>query len=229
MEFLRNLFGKKQPEGTSSAVSDEDTTFLQAEPISRKRMDLLWLDPPRLTQLEQPLAQQKVITVTMGSTDSNVQDHEITQEDFEWAKQIERIVDKAYSAGQRGNFNESIRYYKEALHLAPGCDLFLMSIGVCYAEVGQKAKGLRYLERAAQISPDNTRVRENLDKVIGKKQSVEKQPPKALPVSGGHVEADKPLRCPKCGDLKRETTPRYAALICNKCGTKVTIDDYIVR
>jgi len=164
MYFLRNLFGKKQPTDTSSVISDEDAAFLQAEPISRKRMDLLWLDPPRLAQLEQPLAQHKVITVTMGSTSSNVQDYEITQEDFEWAKQIERIVNKAYSAGQRGNFNESIRYYKEVLHLAPGCDLFLMSIGVCYAQVGQKAKGLRYLERATKISPGNTRIRDNLDK-----------------------------------------------------------------
>jgi len=159
-DWQKEIAERKKAEHARLAIEQmisEISTFLQAEPISQKRMVLLWLDPPRLTQLEQPLAQQKIVTVTMGSTASNVQDHEITQEDFEWAKQIERIVDKAYSAGQRGNFNESIRYYKEALHLAPGCDLFLMSIGVCYAEVGQKAKGLRYLERAAQISPDNTR------------------------------------------------------------------------
>jgi hypothetical protein len=44
--------------GTSSTGTDEDDAFLQAEPISRKRMDLLWLDPPRLAQLQQPLAQR---------------------------------------------------------------------------------------------------------------------------------------------------------------------------
>lgn len=169
MNILRNLLGKKEPSTLPSArvqsPENDDSAFLQAEPISRKRMDLLWLDPPRLAQLGRPLAQHKVITVTMGSTSSNVQDYEITQEDFEWAKQIEPIVDKAYSAGQRGNYNESIRYYKEALLLAPGCDLFLMSIGVCYAQVGRKAKGLRYLERAAQISPGNTRIRKNLEQV----------------------------------------------------------------
>ena len=213
---------------TSSAISDEDATFLKAEPISRKRMDLLWLDPPHLAQLEQPLTQHKVITVNMGSTDSNVRDYEITQEDFKWAKQIERIVDKAFSAGQRENYNKSIRYYKEALLLAPGCDLFLMSIGVGYAQIGQKAKGLRYLKRAAKISPDNTRIHENLDKMIGKKQSAENQPKKDLPVSGGHVEADKPLHCPKCGDMKRETTPRYGTFVCNKCGAVVLLDDYNV-
>jgi DNA-directed RNA polymerase subunit RPC12/RpoP len=68
-----------------------------------------------------------------------------------------------------------------------------------------------------------------LRNLFGKKQSAENQPKKVLPVSGGHVEADKPLRCPKCGDLKRETTPRYAAFVCNKCQAIVTIDDYNVR
>ncbi len=231
VDLVHRIECRPYPSGMGFSVrciEDDDAIFLQAEPISRKRMDLLWLDPARLAQLGQLLAQHEVVTINMGSTDSNVQDYEITREDFEWAKQIEQIVDKAYSAGQNGNFNQSCSYYKEALHLAPGCDLFLMSIGVCYAEAGQKAKGLQYLKRAAQISPGNTRIRKNLDKVIGKKQSAEPQPKKALPVSGGHAEADKPLYCPNCSDKKRETTPRYAVFICDKCGTIVSIDDYIV-
>ena len=163
MGLFSNLFGKKQPD-TSSDISDEDDAFLQAEPISRKRIDLLWLDLPRLTQLEQPLAKHKVITVTMGSTSSNVQDYEIMQEDIEWAKKIEQIVNKAFVLGQRGNYSGSIQHYKKALQLAPGCDLFLMSIGTSYSQLGQKGKAIRYLERAAQISTGNTRIRENLDK-----------------------------------------------------------------
>jgi hypothetical protein len=39
-----------------------------------------------------------------------------------------------------------------------------MSIGVGYVELGEKAKGIRYLERAAQISPGNTRIKDNLAK-----------------------------------------------------------------
>lgn len=163
MGFLRSLFSIGQPIVTSGSSEDEDTALLQAEPISRKRMDLLWLDPPRLAQLGRSLEKDKMVTVTMGDS-SNLRDHELTQEDFEWAKQIEQIVDKAYSTGQRGNYRESIQHYKEALELAPGCDLFLMSIGVGYSLLGQKAKGILYLERAAQISPGNSRIRENLQK-----------------------------------------------------------------
>jgi hypothetical protein len=144
--------------------SEVDAAFLTAEPISRKRMDLLWLDPPHLAHVGQLLAQQQVITITMGAG-SAVQDHEITREDFEWAKRIERIVDKAYSAGQDGRFPDGIRLYKEALRQAPGCDLFLMSIGVGRAQIGEKARGIRFLERAVQISPGNMRIRKNLEHV----------------------------------------------------------------
>lgn len=159
MNFLRNLFGRKQE--TSTAATDEDAAFLQAEPISRRRMDLLWLDPPRLAQLGQALAQRTVVSIVLGDSSSQ-REHEITQDDFHWAKQVEEIVDKAFAAGQRGNYSESIQYYKKALDLAPGCDLFLMSVGVGYAQLGQKTKAIQYLERAAHISPGNARIRENL-------------------------------------------------------------------
>ena len=161
MDLIRKLFGKKQPSGTSRTGADIDDSILQADSISRKRMDLLWLDPPRLAQLQQPIVQTKVITVTMGDS-SNLRDHEITQEDFDWAKQVEKIVNKAFALGQCGNHRESIEQYKKALVIAPGCDLFLMSIGVSYAQLGQKRKAIQYLERAAQISPGNSRIRDNL-------------------------------------------------------------------
>lgn len=161
MGFLRDLFGKKN--GDISSSLEEDSTFLQAEPISRKRMDLLWLDPPRLAQLETPLIQYKVITVTMGDS-SNLRDHEFTMEDFQWAKQVEQIVNKAFTAGQRGKYREAIQHYQNALKLAPGCDLFLMSIGVSYAQLGQKERAVQYLQRANQISPTNMRIVDNLKK-----------------------------------------------------------------
>jgi uncharacterized membrane protein YhaH (DUF805 family)/DNA-directed RNA polymerase subunit RPC12/RpoP len=144
--------------------SDEDAVYLQAVPIARKRMDLLWLDPTRLKQVQQRVEQHGVITVSMGNS-SNISNHEITQEDVTWAKQIEKIVDIAFAAAQRNDHREAIRYYKKALELAPGCDLFLMSIGSSYAHLGQKKNALAYLERASTISPNNSRIRDNLNEV----------------------------------------------------------------
>ncbi|MDR0835580.1 MAG: tetratricopeptide repeat protein [Tannerella sp.] len=161
---LFDLFKKKRTVNPNESRIDDDDVFLQAEPVSRKRMDLLWLDTKTLHQLEQPVAQHGVITVTMGDN-SNLRDHEITQEDYDWAKGIQQIIEEAFSAGQRGNHKMAIVHYKKALELAPGCDLFLMSIGSGYAHLGQKAKALKYLEKAAQISPGNSRIRNNLNNV----------------------------------------------------------------
>jgi tetratricopeptide (TPR) repeat protein len=164
MAFLRSLFGKKQPGNTSSAIADDDTVFLQAEPISRKQMILLWLD---LDSLQLALVQNPSLYIQVSDADSDRGYHEITQVDIEWAKPIISVVDKADSANQRGNCKEAIQHYKKALKLVPGCDLLLMSIGSCYFNLGEKAKAIQYLERAAQISPGNSRICNNLNTVRG--------------------------------------------------------------
>jgi tetratricopeptide (TPR) repeat protein len=251
MNFLHNLFGKKTTD-MSSVVTDEDNAFLQAEPISRKRMDLLWLDPPRLAQLKQPIMQaaahHKVATVTLGDDSSNLRTHEITQEDFEWAKQVELIVDKAFSLGQRKKYRESIQQYKIALKLAPGCDLFLMSIGACYANLLQKAEAVQYLERAAQISPGNSRIRDTLNNArrmksngpepsqpavapsIEKKLSADNQQKKTVASESNAEWSNKPLHCPKCNTKLHDKTPRFGMIRnCSNCGASFTISNYIIK
>ena len=176
MSFWNKFFGKPaanshhgagpsgeipSPAGGSRGVDDDDR-LLEAEPIARKRMDLLWLDPPRLAQVQQAVGQHGAVTVTMGDS-SSLRDHSIDKEDVDWARQIEQMVDRAFAAGKRGHYEDAIRHYKQALGLAPGCDLFLMSVGASYAQLHKKAQAVRYLQRAAQISPGNARIRENLN------------------------------------------------------------------
>ncbi|PYV39179.1 MAG: hypothetical protein DMG09_09830 [Acidobacteria bacterium] len=38
-----------------------------------------------------------------------------------------------------------------------------MSIGVAYIQLGEKERGIRFLERSAQISPKVGRIRRNLE------------------------------------------------------------------
>lgn len=163
MSLLRDLLKNKPPSGPEDGGTDADAELLEAPPISRKRTDLLWLDPPHLAQVGQALVQHEVVRLQLGFG-SRQHEHEITREDHAWAKEIEKVVDRAFETGREGDHLRSIEAYKEALRMAPGCDLFLMSVGVCYAFLGQKTKSLQFLERAASISPDNDRIRENLDK-----------------------------------------------------------------
>jgi tetratricopeptide (TPR) repeat protein len=88
--------------------------------------------------------------------------HEVTYEDLLWAKQIEPLADKASAAYCSGNYKLSIAYYKKALEYAPGCDVYLMNIGNAYARLRKKKKAIKYLERAANISPDSFRIRDEL-------------------------------------------------------------------
>jgi len=164
MSLLRDLLkDKKAPAASDGPAVDEDAVLLGAEPISRKRMDLLWMDPPHLAQVGAALVRNETVRVQMGFG-SSVREHDIVREDYSWAKEIETIVDRAFDAGQRGDHLRSIEAYKEALRMAPGCDLFLMSVGTNYALLGQKAKAIAFLERAAAISPGNDRIRENLER-----------------------------------------------------------------
>lgn len=139
-----------------------DDKYLTAKEIDRKRMYLLWLDPPTLGGLEQPIRQRGKVCVEFKPG----KEYEIDMNDYIWAKEIEAVVDKAYAAGQKQDFKTSIEFYKKALDLAPGCDLFLMSIGTCFANLGNKELAVRYMKRASEISPDNNRIRQNLQRLL---------------------------------------------------------------
>ena len=142
---------------------DEDNEVLQAEPILRKRMILTWFEPDELAQLKGLLSGNNSVTVGMDNgSGENSQQYEITIEDYKWAKELQPIIDKASAAAQNAKFSKAIEFYKDALELAPGCDMFLMSIGSCYGNLHNKDKAVRYLQRALQISPRNKRIQENL-------------------------------------------------------------------
>ncbi len=156
------VFGAMTAVAEPQDVTDE--ALLSATPIPRAKMELIWLDPQKLKQLATVVQEGggKAVTTFYDSADGDRREYEISENDIRWAKKIEKVVDSAFSAGQQRRFEESLKYYKRALLMAPGGDLFLMSIGVCYVQMGEKERGLRFLERAAKISPINGRIRKNL-------------------------------------------------------------------
>jgi tetratricopeptide (TPR) repeat protein len=128
-------------------------------------MELIWLDPPRLKQLSADVknAGGMIIATYYDASDDDRREYGVSEADIKWAEEVATIVDFAYRAGQQNNFSASIKYYKQALLLAPGSDLFFMSIGVAYIQLGESVRGIRFLERAANTSPKNGRIRKNLE------------------------------------------------------------------
>jgi tetratricopeptide (TPR) repeat protein len=192
-----------------SKIDGDDREYLKVKPITKKRMYLLWLDATKLYQIKQVLEKNEAVDVVMGDS-SGEKEWNITREDFNWVANIYPIAEQGYAAGQQANFVQAIHYYKQALRMAPGCDLYLMSIGSAYAQLSNKDKAIQYLKRAAQISPGNSRIRENLLRIAGSETKgllakIEVVCPHCnqitqavLPDSGEDRSNEPELQCKKC-------------------------------
>jgi tetratricopeptide (TPR) repeat protein len=164
MSFLDRLFGKKKEPSPKQQPNperrEEETDVLRAKPISKERMRLLWHDPSNLDILALTVEREDVVTLSLN--DTGIHDWQPTAEDIAWAKKVNVFAIKATEASKREQYSQAIEFYRDALRLAPGCDLYLMSIGCCFGNMRRSSEGLPYLERAYQISPDNERIKRNL-------------------------------------------------------------------
>ena len=133
---------------------------LTAEPIPRERMDLLWLNPDEFDVVG--LAVEGKHEVVIGPEKGGPRRLTVTTEDLAWARRVDRVAAKAVQASSSGDYAVAIRFYRQALRLAPGADIYLMSIGSCYANMRKTRDALAYLERAHEISPQNERIHRNL-------------------------------------------------------------------
>jgi len=149
---------------------------LSAAPLSRKRMNLLWVGPMQL-ELFKTMAKgayQNVAVETLAADEptpaadlfkaiaQQISTGQVTAEDIAWAIRVDAIAGEAEESFKRGDVLEAIERYRDALQEAPGCDVYLMSMGTCYAELGALRDAVRYYERAAQISPQNAQIARNL-------------------------------------------------------------------
>ena len=149
---------------------------LGSAPLPRKRMNLLWVGKMQL-QVFKAMAKggyTNIAFVDLGSDVSapaaellqtimrQISDGQVTAQDIEWAIRVDAIAGEAEDAFKRGDVLEAIERYRDALQEAPGCDVYLMSMGACYAELGALRDATRYYERAAEISPQNARIARNL-------------------------------------------------------------------
>ena len=146
------LFGR----GGSSTSSEKKR-------LTRQQMDLLWMDRQGLAIMKASLANPNVTVVSSDDTGGlRDQKKDITVQNIEWAEKVMTIAEQAAAASKRDDYARAIQFYKQALEQAPECDLYLMSIGTCYANMGRPREGLPYLERAAKINPNNARIQRNL-------------------------------------------------------------------
>jgi tetratricopeptide (TPR) repeat protein len=133
---------------------------LTAKPIPRERMDLLWLNPDEFDLVGLAAAEQHQVII--GPEKGGPRRLTVTSGDLDWARRVDKVAAKAVQASSERDYAGAIKFYRQALKLAPGADIYLMSIGSCYANMRRTRKALAYLKRAHEISPQNERIRRNL-------------------------------------------------------------------
>jgi len=149
---------------------------LSCAPLPRNLINLLWVGPEQLEILKSVAkgTYSNIKVVDLGSDDSNpgadilktiarqISEGQVSADDLNWALRVDAIAGEAESAFRSGDVLAAIERYRDALQEAPGCDVYLMSMGTCYAELGALRDAVRYFERAAQVSPQNARIARNL-------------------------------------------------------------------
>jgi hypothetical protein len=124
--------------------------------ITREQQEALWLRPTELWSAGLDTA--KVVTIG----ESGKKTLRISPEVVKWAASILEMVGKADNLAKQGKYREAINAYKQVLNKAPNAAIALMSIGVCYCYMKNKAKALKWMRQAKSADPDNERVIKNL-------------------------------------------------------------------
>lgn len=148
---------------------------LTAEPLPRWKLDLLWVGPSLLQELRilaTMAGEGKAAFQTIGEGEEEarvarlaerVASRQITIADIDWAIGVDSIAGEAERlAGDEDRFG-AITQYRAALRQAPGCDVYLLSIGVCLFHLGAARDAVTYMQRAHEIDPANSRIRRNLE------------------------------------------------------------------
>ena len=146
----------------STGGADRYETHLSAEPVSETRRMLLWMGPDELGMLKQAADVQG--NVDVATPDGGGSMFSVSKADLDWAIRVDRLAEPASRAAQKRQHKEAIRHYLDALAEASGSDIYLMSVGSCFAMLGDKENALRFLRRAHEINPRNQQIAGNLKK-----------------------------------------------------------------
>ena len=89
----------------------------------------------------------------------------MSDEDLARALELVNLNRQAQQASSRGDHRAAVACFEKVVAEAPFDSIALMSLGVQYAFLGDRARAIEYLERAARADPSNRRIRDNLEAV----------------------------------------------------------------
>ncbi len=149
---------------SKSRLSDQKTTRRgerlvrsnHIDNITREQQEALWMQPMAL------------FAISLGNSDTyKLSGDAITKssvglEVSKWAQPIVDLVVKGDELATQGRYQEAIRMYEKVLTKAPNAAIALMSIGSCYAAMGNKEEAHKWMLQARSADPKNERIAQNL-------------------------------------------------------------------
>jgi tetratricopeptide (TPR) repeat protein len=176
LDFLKRFFGRKAKNRTDHKPSGQDDIHeilnMEMNPKDIYLLQLLFKLPPdsAIQMLKSAISRStdlNPVEFAFGDEeDKYIFNHnDYSKADISWAEKVFKIAMAGETKAKSDKFNEAIPLLKRALRMAPGHDLLLMTLGVCYGELKQYSTAIRVLERAQQLYPTNQRIKTNLEAV----------------------------------------------------------------
>ena len=151
MGIFRKLFRSGAWPEEDDKPDARERRIVARRPIPRERMKLLYTSSSLLRG-----ADEGRLSIGVDGTSRNY-----SRRDVAWALRVTELAARAEKASD----SEAIHLYFRALELAPGCDLYLINVGLRYAGMGNSDKGLFFLRRAAEITSPSSWKLQFRDKV----------------------------------------------------------------
>ena len=155
-----------------AAIAAQIDADLAAQPLPRAKLDLLWLGAEYLSllrslggRLPNFIGEQTDVTEMLQRCSRALQAGEITIDDVDWALKVDQQAGAAEGRFHAGDVLGAIAAFREGLRLAPGCDNYMMSMAICFYQLGMPKEALRYLERAHEINPESARIARKLQEL----------------------------------------------------------------
>jgi len=151
MGFFSAFFGKKAAEAAFLSTLS-----------GRARQSVANLSPMAYRAI---LMEKEGRNVELQGIDRTILDflRTLSPEELESLECSVKALKKADALSESDQMNEAAAAYKEAFEHNPYNDLALMSYGGALANTGDVHEGIRWVEKALQVNPDNDRARRNLE------------------------------------------------------------------
>jgi len=101
-----------------------------------------------------------------SASGSNVDMEKLSVEELKYLVRIQELTSDA-DKHQPSDFHGRINKYNKVLEIAPWDSISVMSIGVQYYKMGKRSDSIEWLKYAFEIDPQNRRIRDNLEAVLG--------------------------------------------------------------